>query len=680
MYISNLEFLQLKGRSGSYRFSPTTLIVGPNFSGKTAIMDAVRLTLLAYHPALKKRNQDIFDLASGPVMRAKLTMDTGVDLTREFSESATGVKQTTNIDPLNFATPLLDASAYFQMTDGEKIDYIFSKVELGEEFTPVGVISALQRETWEKDHSEAIEEAKKLAITLCQDVFEETDKVADALAILTTSTLKDEFSLWNKRVKDTEGTARVLTELKLQEDECTAETLTDLDNEISRLQGLLGEANTEAGRLSEQRRQSLAVTERRSEIQRQLAQPAPQEPPAALPPWADPRPALEEQIRNIDAEIAALPPLPERIEVAEAYQKAERDYVMLDQRAAGAERQIEALQQEISEIQSQKCCPTCKSAAKGWQKRVVESLNESIAKLRPEVNPPALTVAGIAYESAKAAHIKFNSDSGIAAELHQRKQTCRDAIASATQTATARDNRLRSSREQFQRDQASYQTRQTSLTEELARLKDVDPPHQSELDAATQALWTLKQQHSDAVQKRDTGKKLQQDLVRAAQAAEEHTLAKAKLNVTKRFGEKLKEMKGKMVTSAFAKLLETSNAICGDILPSPLAYHEGTLGRWGTAKEGGRFIKHTTFSGTEEALAYVALAAGLSADAPFKLLLIDELGRITAELQGVVLEKLALAVKNGLLDQVIAAMPLDVADAENFEAPSEWIVINTSAK
>ena len=91
-------------------------------------------------------------------------------------------------------------------------------------------------------------------------------------------------------------------------------------------------------------------------------------------------------------------------------------------------------------------------------------------------------------------------------------------------------------------------------------------------------------------------------------------------------------------------------------MKSPLAFHEDTVGRWESAK----FIPHRVFSGMEKKLTYVAIAAALSAQAPLKLMLVDELGLATGTVQGMVMMNLKKAVKDGLLDQVIVVIPSDV--------------------
>lgn len=676
MHITYLKATNLKGRSFGYSLTPATLIVGPNYTGKTAVSDAIRLTLLGYLPELGKRNPSSFELASDASMEASLTLSSGIVLTREFHLEGSAVKSSNNMEPLNFDTPLLNSGEYFEKTENERIDYVFSKVKLPEEFTPDGVIAKLQRISFGDGHTEQIEKAKADFILVCQETFEEADTVAAALALLSDKKgpLASEFTKLNARVKDTTGAIRVLTELKLRESECSAETLTDIGNEIRRLQGLIEEASKESGRLQAQAQQARAVDQRRNEIARLLQLPAPQFQPFAQEAWEDPRPKLEQQLTELDAKLAAMPELAKGTNAA--LYKAEQAMEMLREQRQPIEQRIDLINGEIAEVKTKPCCPFCQGKAKGWQKHLIAKFNEEIAELSKkalEIDVPVMEAkranAQKAHADFEAAEERLNSATALRASIAGR-------ISAAERIATQRQQAQWSHDSGIHSAQAAHDERQQSLREEQSRLVAIDAPTQSEVDAAYDTVTKLRSSLVDQNTKRDAAKKLQQHLLGASQAAEEHETAAAALAVCKKFGEEVKAMKGAMVEAAFGALLATANAICGDILPSPLAYHQGELGRWAKS---GRFIKHSVFSGTEKALAYISLAAGLSASASFKLAIIDELARITPDLQLRVMQKLSEAVEHGVLDQIIAILPLGPDDCEMFTPPENWSLIRTVA-
>jgi hypothetical protein len=75
--------------------------------------------------------------------------------------------------------------------------------------------------------------------------------------------------------------------------------------------------------------------------------------------------------------------------------------------------------------------------------------------------------------------------------------------------------------------------------------------------------------------------------------------------------------------------------------------------------EKGDFISHKhLLAGTEQAIAYVAIAAALSMQSQFRILLLDELGRVDTDNKAKLLTLIAQAQQDGVIDQAIA---IDVA-------------------
>jgi hypothetical protein len=56
-------------------------------------------------------------------------------------------------------------------------------------------------------------------------------------------------------------------------------------------------------------------------------------------------------------------------------------------------------------------------------------------------------------------------------------------------------------------------------------------------------------------------------------------------------------------------------------------------------------------------LTYIAIATALSAQAPIRLVLLDELGRFDAEIEGKVINRLVHLVNEKVIDQFLVATP-----------------------
>lgn len=141
--------------------------------------------------------------------------------------------------------------------------------------------------------------------------------------------------------------------------------------------------------------------------------------------------------------------------------------------------------------------------------------------------------------------------------------------------------------------------------------------------------------------------KLRQDLIRAQEAAKEHTEADAQRIMTKKVQEKLNQIREAMIETVFGRLIGVANEMIEGILLSPLVFNDGVIGRF----EGPHFVEHYWFSGTEKALAYIAIALALSQESQFKLVILDEFGRLDSGNRDKIMERLLALLKEDKIDQ-----------------------------
>jgi hypothetical protein len=131
MKIKTIRYENLKGRSGECELGDATFIHGRNFKGKTTILDAVKLALLGYHPALDRTAQGVFSLCSGDKLEVVAAMDNGTDvLQRQWRRSNGSVTKAAHL-PLSwpdFPVAVLDADAYFAASDRGKSELLFKAV------------------------------------------------------------------------------------------------------------------------------------------------------------------------------------------------------------------------------------------------------------------------------------------------------------------------------------------------------------------------------------------------------------------------------------------------------------------------------------------------------------------------------------------------------------------------
>jgi hypothetical protein len=183
------------------------------------------------------------------------------------------------------------------------------------------------------------------------------------------------------------------------------------------------------------------------------------------------------------------------------------------------------------------------------------------------------------------------------------------------------------------------------------------------LPALTLAVETAKHNHEEAAAKvtplreafakADTAHRQaiaenasQQQVAKAAEAA---TKADAEAQVTKELGNMLTELLAEAVKASIQPMLDTCNRLCGGILKGQLAYQDGDIGM----ETRGYFWTWRSFSGTEKALAFAALSVALATTAPVKLVIIDELGRLSKENKWKLIDNLTRLAEAGEIDNAI---------------------------
>lgn len=647
-------------------------MIGPNSSGKTAIINAVHFVLKGHIPEIGEKST--FDLASASIMNATVTLSDGRQLDRSLRMER-GSKKGGGVVDDDMDSPMLDAAAWPGMSERKFIDYVFAHVEMPESMTPAGIVARLERLSFGAEHSEAIEEAKADVLQTVRESFEVESTTANALTALTTVLLPQAFTLYNGRTKDMEGATKALTELKLRSNEASAATLTDLRNELERLQGLRQEASQALGRLQEQEAAHIKTAARRLEVERGLSTLCKDPLPMPVDNWKSfPLEATQKQLREIEAKMGEVPPVPDQSTVQVWRDRFSRH----SQGVESAKQAVADAEKELSALDEVKCCPHCGGNKKDWNKNIRATITEKLTNLRNNVESLIIELKGVeikgriaseAYKTALAAH-NTHLQSKADADMLSRRIV---AYKSESTEHEAKVQRVKDANASALRE---HEATMSQLRKELGSLTTIPAPSPEEIAAGQAKCDTLRAEHEAAAEKLRAGERLQRDLQLAEEAATEHGLAKAKLEVVSAFKAALLNVKKALVGIAFTELLTLANKIVSGILPSPLSFNEKTseVGRW--AETG--FISHRTFSGSERALTFVAVAAALSAKAKLRVLVIDELGRLTRDLQTRVLEALSVAVDDSMIDQVIAVIPMTEDEIETFEH-CEYSVINTSA-
>jgi hypothetical protein len=641
MYISNLLGQGVKGQNFEHKLTPLVLFTGPNFAGKTARLEAIRFAFLGHIPELGKQGFATWDMIKG---RVELLFDNGQGITRTTRLAADTVKVEAGMiggfELPDRPMPFLNGKEYFGLTEAEQIQYVFRVMNVPDDYSIEGIVADLRNISLE-ENTEHTETAKNSVVLIVETMLRKNG-ISAGLTELTKDkgVLKTDFAFYNKRAKETVGTVRILSELKAAAGDVSAETLQGIQMKLAEIGGKLAEANKAVGALSERAMSANATNLRRKRLNEELDAPfsTRAEEIAALQKKVD-----ETKVPAItDAQVEQKARAHDEAASAAVNTAAQRD-AMLDR--------INEVEENLTDLKKSKCCPTCKAAGKNWKVAAAKEFEAQIKGFKTTygtLDKQVVTLRKKADKARDALNVANNErESRIRAE---------QAISDANRQI-----------ERIRADVKARQGRLEQMAQELAALPNVTPPTDAELNAAAAVAQDLKAQEDALKQQHASLVRLQHDLTRAEEAAAEHQKASAHVAVIKAVGEKLKERQRDMIDNLFGGLIERANYFTDGILNAPLSFVDGQVGK--VTPTG--FVGHKLFSGTEEALTYVAIAAALSKDAPIRLVLLDEMGRLDKTNKMKVAKRLAEAVKEGIIDQAIA---VDTSADAYLVDESQWQV------
>ena len=120
------------------------------------------------------------------------------------------------------------------------------------------------------------------------------------------------------------------------------------------------------------------------------------------------------------------------------------------------------------------------------------------------------------------------------------------------------------------------------------------------------------------------------------------------------------EVMDRAIEQSISRVIRDTHDFTDGLLNSRLEYDEELGRRVSEADRGcgcqaaiGSWISHESFSGTEEALAYAAFSVAMAMTASFRVVIMDELGRVDRSVRRKVLERMVSLVSQGKIDQFI---------------------------
>lgn len=627
--IKTIAAQNIKGQTFRHDLAPVTLFTGDNFSGKTSRLDAVHLALLGWVPGVSKRPSDIHaDLASGAEMGVTAILDDR-EIGRTWRKSGDSVKYLDMSGGLEFPPVALVASEFLSLSPAERVKFLFARATLPPEYSAEAVRQTVCANVKNIKLEDNTVESEKAIADLVTFVLGR-QSVASAQEYVTNLAIevneKKKLAVQNVQrmektqqgmiivAPDTQAESSAEAKLKAAQESYTAQrsVLAQVEAEGKRLGAELEALKRTAAGAMPDESAARAELQRISDAKQAAAKNCLNAPNS----------------RQFDAEFESI-----TSELAKAESARASAAAWLDE----ASKQRDSLKSDKNA-----CCKACGQSLKKLRDSLLEAAEKSVVDAYTdhsrEKNEAASLAEHAEHIKAKraklAAEVKEFNDAQASfrklSEEHavlQKKLENNSAASTAALSVPALENKL------------------TELRNRFKEVSDSCDGKDAEVDASNDAYKQLLAQRA----------RIQQQQA----ALDELKRSRVEAEVLKAAVAMLLDLQAILVKIAVAPLLSKANQLCGDLLPSPLAYKDGDIG----FGNDGSFYSHRSFSGTEKALAYAAISVALSQGAPIRLVVIDELGRLTPANKARLILKLCELTKRGELDQ---ALLVDVTPASGF--------------
>lgn len=608
--IKRVKIQGLKDRNTSYDLGPVTVLVGGSFSGKTAVLDAIRLGLLGWHPKLGRRPADVMKLAGG-LLRVELEFDDKT-IVREW-QTVKGVARYSGPDKPLVPALALDYREFTAMTGRERTQYVFRQVGGGDAESVLKRLKLIQTETPEMVR--ALDATLADALKLWTEAKEQDVSLPDWIDALTAD-LKDRKKLADAAIKQMAGLTAGAEQLRQGPPPQNVE---------SQLKAARDEWAKQKAELADLERTVRESATRKNRIATLKA--------ATNLPFETGDLSRLEAERQAHGEAGAALPKPDVSTAKTAVQRLKWEAEQATNWVKEKDGEIRQLKTQRDDVGTLDRCPFCKSAKKGWQEHLIADYDQKIAQA----------------QALKEGHQKK-------ADAATRK------LVEATNALVAEETKLEAieahakAGEMVERKLVAMRMAERTHAESLATLRELER-QEAELKGDEGQRMEQLETRLKANQEELLALDLQQKRWVAAKAEEAQQLkAKAQMDAQSATSEVLKRvladltaLQAELVNAGIGGLMAAANQFTQGILRYPMAFEAGELGYW----KGRQWVSHECFSGTEEALAYVAMSVALCQRGGPSIVLLDELGIMDPATRQKVVERMCQLVDSGVIDQAI---------------------------
>ena len=614
MKIKKVKATNVKGRDIDLELSQFNLITGQNGSGKTGILDAIKVGCLGHHPVFGKRNRDTFQICSGDEMKIRVESDGGDVNTVLLSKNGKGVvsgktSMGFQVDPM-----AVDASEFIGMSPKAMMNFVFARsgIEIDSDEAAMSMsidsedqfeidtckeLQQITRQTYYDEDKSPVEATEEVDAYLTERVKEEKrtvqtlKKTVDGLG-----SLSDEPPM-NPSEK-LEGIKNRLTELRNLDAKLNAK-IEDLGRKVDKMNDLSDHVF--------HLRESSGNEEEYGAILQSLEM------------------KQEEMKGKIEAEASMR-------QKASLMKMAEGKIVALSEDLEKAEESIANLKIELANLEKGTCHACGQKIPHNPEK--VLAISNSI-RLRDQ----ALKEIKLKIQEQEGLHTKIED------ELEELDLKMRGSV------------RLQSEIDDLHRRKNQMEGASTARIEEKQKeIKALNeeieaiPGLTQDCEVNRKAIYELQAEEHNLIQKVQEFKNWEAEhnaSIKARKALEE---AEKVLKVVDHAKKKFGLFKGRKVKEAFKSILEVANGLLFSVNEDlSLAYESELEVR---TKGGGRYALQA-LCGAEQLVVMAGLTVGLAKN--HGVLIMDEFSIFDDRTKGAIVSDLAQAIESGILEQVIIA-------------------------
>jgi DNA repair exonuclease SbcCD ATPase subunit len=663
--ITSIRGIQVKGKNFSHPLQPVVIVTGENASGKTALVDAIRIGTLGYLPSLGKLPGKTIALAPdmASTMEVELNYSDGATTRRSFTRTKTGASAKEEGFMPSVSEAQLDFSAFLSAKPTERhailsslmgvVDTAALTQKLTAEVAKLG-LSAFRFALAACDGNPISPLVAKVA-EQGRAVKQSTDQARKTLATLVETAIPDPVEpaklaeareAHQQALKDVGAAQGALDALKRKSGPVPTEPAAPEDDEEvpdglkEELEGKLRAARTA---LNDASQKLGAATAQAEEMKRRQATVL-AEPPAMTEP-------SEEEMANAEMECdehdAALAELTEQI------------------RSAAQEAQ--QLTASIATLDEHHRCPVCLSegehlavahdALVGMRDALLARVKELTLRRQDEtlalekVNAVigGMVVSLEAWNAYRAAMGTLPTEEEVTA--------CKTLLETATAAKAQLEADIATMTGELDEVNGALKNHAawTSYRAIMATLPSAEAVAAAEAKAteADVALAQAASKLSGMQTAQDEYNRAVADMQRIADLKKEADTNEATAKNIEVFKKWLQGEERAATAAAMKPVLDVAGVFLDGIVDGELAIREHQLG----VSRDGMFLPLEVLSGMETAAVAAACQSAMAGKSEVRIILVDELGRMRDRQALKFLENCQAAVKSGIVDQIVLVDP-----------------------